>query len=64
MPTKPTHPLDEVLITHIGEKPARKITAKLRGALVNPDGRSADALDHKRHLETKYQDAGDKPAIA
>ena len=64
MPTKRTLRLDEALITHPAAQPTSKITTKLRGALVNPDGRSADAQDHKRHLEIKCQDAGDRPDFA
>lgn len=40
---------------HPDAQPTSKITAKLRGALVNANYHSADAQDYKRHLETKYQ---------
>jgi Family of unknown function (DUF6364) len=40
---------------HPAAPPTSKITAKLRGALANPNGPIADAQDYKRHLETKYQ---------
>lgn len=40
---------------HPSTQPTSKITAKLRGALVNPNGASADVHDYKHHLETKYQ---------
>jgi Family of unknown function (DUF6364) len=40
---------------HPAAQPTSKITAKLRGALVSPNGQSADAQDYKHHLEAKYQ---------